>query len=162
MKRLSFLFTVLVTVFICSLYTNAQNAPLRVKKHPTWMTVKVKKVTTLGERVELDLILTNISEQDKDVIIVNCFRAFDDEGNQLNEGYYIRPDGGKIASSAGGYHSSSRLTFPAAGLPVKMKVVILGLKDEAVCLKRLDWMFQNDDYINLQFENIPLVREGDL
>lgn len=153
MKRLSFLLTVLVTVFISSLYTNAQNAPLRVKKHPSWMTVKVKKVTTLGERVELDLILTNISEQDKNIQIYPEFRSFDDEGNQYNNGYFVRPDGEKATSW-------SNVIFPA-GLPVKMKVAILGLKDEAVCLKRCDWMFERRD-INLQFENIPLVREGDL
>ena len=159
MKRLIFLLTVLVVLFINVLYTNAQNAPLRVKKHPSWMTVKVKKVTTLGERVELDLILTNISEQDKKEYISTIFRAFDDEGNQYNNGYYIRPDGGKVAYT--GYSPGrTDLTFPA-GLPVKMKVVILGLKDEAVCLKRLDWIY--DQYnICIQFENIPLVREGDL
>ena len=88
------------------------------------------------------MILTNISEQDKSIAIFPELRAFDDEGNQYNEGYYVRPDGKKTTNW-------SDVIFPA-GLPVKMKVAILGSGNGALAMA-FEWARAGHDIYMYDF-----------
>lgn len=122
--------------------------------------IKIKKCEVNGNVCTLDLLVTN---HGKDTRI--CFnggsretKVYDDEGN-----IYTETDVNVLgAGQTNAYSYGEYISYPS-GVPVKFRIIIKGISDEAKTLTRIV-LQKNGEYGKedpVMFYNIPISREGD-
>lgn len=115
------------------------------------MSIKVKSCTAVGDDVDIVFIVTNNSDNERDVTF-QWGNAFDDEGNNYRA---INYGPGNEAASRSYYN----IIFPPE-VPVKVKIKIKKVAEEASVMKIVKITTMSDNLF-ATLKNVPIDRDSE-
>lgn len=135
-----------------------------VTNHPD-LVIKLRRCKVSGKTCVIDLLVTNVGDKDARVKFYGGAYesfAFDDEGNQYNEGQFITGIGNSRFTQ---YETGD---FPLlSNSPVKARIQIEGVAEEATIFTRIQWNALSREFgleyskKCITFYNVPITRDGD-